>query len=144
MKTAIKGVTAGLAAALLWVSVAQAGGWYRHCYPRYSGHHHHDGWAIALGVTGAVIGTAIIADALTRPRYVAPAPTYYYAPPPPTYYAPRTYYQAPPVSYPSTGYAFTQGYRAGLAEARRYEEGRQRAWEESVDYGLGGRPYYGR
>ena len=133
---------ATLAATLLTTATAQAGGWYGHRgYPHYYGHHHHhgDGLAIALGVTGALVGTAILVDALSGPRYVAPAPVYYYPPPPPP-----VYYQSPPVYYqsaPATD-AYAEGYRAGQADAR--------AWSGRIDYPRIGRPasndapYYGR
>jgi hypothetical protein len=133
--------TAAVAAAVLFTATAaHAGGRHGYGYPyRSHHHHHHNGLAIALGVTGALVGTAILVDAFSRPRYVE-RPVYYYPPP------------APPPPAASSADAYAEGYRAGLAEAQRYEEGRRRAWDDRIDYGLGGRrpttqsddPYYGR
>jgi hypothetical protein len=128
-------------------TAAQAGGWHGG-YGRGGygyGHHHNNGLGIALGVTGAFLGTAILVDALSRPRYVVPATAYYYPPPPPVYY------QSPPVVAAPSSDAYAAGYNAGLADGQRYNQGRRQAWEDRVDYGLGGRrapssddPYYGR
>ncbi len=132
-------VPALIVASLLVVSTAHAGHYGRH-YGR--SHHHHgggNGAAIALGVAGAVIGTAIIANAITRPRttYVVqeapPVRVHYYAPAP-------TYYERPRDSayYPSArDSAYDEGYRAGIRDARNYAP-----TDRPIDYGIGGNPYY--
>jgi hypothetical protein len=115
------------AALLLCPAVAAAGGRYGHHHDY--GHHHHGGsdaaW-IALGVTGALVGAAILANAATQPRA-----TYAYPPPPPPVYA-----YPPPAAYepPDPAGAYAEGYRAGLDDARR---ARERA--ATIDYGLGSR-----
>lgn len=110
---------------------ARARGGYHH------GHGHHNGAALALGIVGAVIGTAILVDALTAPHYVAPPPPPYYpppvvyAPPPPVSYryAPRPYYPPP------RAHAYRRGYESGWRDGQRYE-----AWTRTTDPG----PYYPR
>lgn len=105
-------------------------------YPAFGYSYYGNDWAVALGVTGAVIGTAIIADAVTRPArtvYVAPEPAYY----PPA-----------PASASSPSDAYSRGYQAGLQESSSYEAGRRQALRGGANYGTGGRsddqPYYGR
>ena len=117
-------IATALTLSLLTAGTAHAGHGYRTTY--YGHHHHGNGAAIGLGIPGAIIGTAIIADAISQPRvrYVAPAPTYYYSPPP-------TYYQAPAVQED----AYTRGYQDAANEARQYEAGRRQA---VIDYGIGG------
>lgn len=108
---------------------ADAGGWHGgHHY-----HHHGDvGLAVGVGLGSALIGTAIVAHALAAPPYVV-APSY--APYPPVYVAPAP---APaPLPLVPSGDAYRDGYRSGLAEARRDPPSRARASYEVFDYGIG-------
>ncbi len=124
-----------LAATMLTATTAYAGHWdrgYRYGghYGSYHHHHHHKGVGVALGVAGAVIGTAILVDALNRPRttYVvqqAPPPPaqvhYHYAPPQPRYY-PDAFYASPNPPSPAER-AYQEGYRAGLRDGGDYYGG---------------------
>lgn len=147
-----KVVAATLATLVLTASTAHAGGW-RGYHGHYSNHHHNsDGWAIALGVTSGLLGAALLAEAVTRPQYVA-APAYTYASPQYPYpsYAPAPA-PPPPAAYNTVDDAYARGYQAGLAEARGYEAGRRQAADDGPQYDLldararnsDDSPYYGR
>jgi len=84
-------VLATAIAALSFSSAAQADYRYRHYR-----HHHNGGDALAAGIFGFAAG-AIVAGALSQPRYYYydEAPVYYAPPPPPVAYQPVTAYYQP-------------------------------------------------
>lgn len=148
MKTKLIAVGLATVFTLSVAGPARAGGWHGR---RHASHHSDSNdLALALGITGAIIGTAILADALTAPRYAAPAPEYYapstyYAPP--VYAAPPAYYPPPPVYYaPRVAYAVPVYHapRAYYAPPRHHHHRDYRpAYRPSPDSYRGG-PHGGR
>ena len=62
--------------------------WYHHYRPHYYHHHHyHGGDAWAWGLTGLVLGGALVAAATQPVVYAQPAPQVVYAPPPAPVYS---------------------------------------------------------
>ncbi|WP_244318536.1 BA14K family protein [Roseibium hamelinense] len=86
-----------------------------------------DGWETGAAIAGGFVAGAIVGSAISGPRYVAPAPNYYYAPrrryvaPAPVYYRAQpwtpAWYQYCSAKYrsfnPRTGYylAYSGQYR---------------------------------
>ncbi len=92
-------------------------------------HHHNDGSAVAAGIFGFAAG-ALVAGALSQPRYYYP--DYYYAPapvyaPPPVVYQPA--YQPAPVYY--------GGPQPWSPEWYDYCDARYRSFNSRTGYFLG-------
>lgn len=105
----------GLAGVLAAPAQVWAGRWHGH---RFGHHHGHRDAALALGITGAIVGSALLADVLVgRPQVIVTPPHPYYG----GYYP---YAPCPPPYGP-----YWHGYRDGFYDGRHY-----RRWYRYWDY----------